>query len=77
MASLVLGIVGLVCVIFAYTAFLGMILAIVGIVLGTLAKNEQPSSMATAGIVLSIVALGLCAVALVACVSCAGALAAL
>ncbi|WP_312647784.1 hypothetical protein [Aminipila sp.] len=76
-ASLVLGIVALVCVFFGYTSLLGIILAIVGVVLGTAAKNEQPSGMATAGIVLSIIALGICAVAFLACIACAGALAAL
>ncbi len=76
-ASLVLGIVALVCVFFGYTSLLGIILAIVGVVLGTAAKNEQPSGMATAGIVLSIIALGICAVAFLACIACAGALAAI
>ena len=74
-ASLVLGIVGLVCIFFGYGALIGIICAIVGIVLGTSAKKEQPSSMANAGVVLGIVALALCIVSFLACVACAGALA--
>jgi len=73
-ASLVLGIVGLVCVFFGYGALIGIILSIIGIVLGTSAKKVQPSGMATAGIVCSIVALALCAVSFIACVACVGAL---
>lgn len=71
-ASLVLGIVSLVCIFFGYGALLGIVLGIIGIVLGVSAKKEQPSGMATAGLVLSIISVALCALAFIACVACAG-----
>lgn len=69
-ASLVLGIVSLVCIFFGYGAALGIILGVLGLVLGISAKKEAPSSMATAGVVLSIIGLALCAITFVACVGC-------
>ncbi len=76
-ASLVLGIVSLVCVFFGYGAILGIILGIIGIVLSISAKKEQPSGMASAGLVLSIISVVLCALSFIACIACAGALASL
>jgi len=73
-ASLVLGIISCVFVFFGYGAVIGIILGIIGLVLGISAKNEQPSSMATAGIVLSSIAIGLCALGFIACVACASCL---
>nr|WP_122012958.1 hypothetical protein [Maliibacterium massiliense] len=73
-ASMVLGIVGLVCVLFSVTVVMGWIgiaCAIVGLILGIMAKKEQPSGMATTGIVLSIIALGLLILTMIACVACA------
>lgn len=69
-ASLVLGIVSAVCIFFGYLAFIGIITGIVGLVLGVLAKKKQPCGMATAGIVLSAVALGLCVITFIACFAC-------
>lgn len=75
-ASLVLGIVGLVCIFFGYGALLGVICAIVGIILGTAAKKEDPNNgMAKTGVILSIVALALCVITFLACVACVGSLA--
>ncbi len=71
-ASLVLGIVSVVCVFFGSAAFLGIILGVVGLILGINAKKEAPSSMATAGIILSIVAIAACAIVFIACVACIG-----
>ena len=73
-ASLVLGIVSVVCIFFGYGALLGIALGIVGLILGINAKKEAPSGMATAGIVLSIVAIAACAIAFIACVACLGAI---
>ena len=73
-ASLVLGIISLVCVFFGYGALLGIVLGVVGIILGVSAKKEAPSGMATAGLVLSIIALALCAITFIACVACVGCL---
>lgn len=76
-ASLVLGIVSLVCIFLGYGALLGIILAIIGLIIGTQAKKENPSGMATAGVVLSIIGLVACALSFVACVACIGSLAAI
>lgn len=75
-ASLVLGIIACVCVFFGYGAFLGIVLGVVGLILGINAKKENPSGMATAGIVLSIISIAICAIGFVACVACVGCLAA-
>ncbi|HIZ56044.1 MAG TPA: hypothetical protein H9671_07560 [Firmicutes bacterium] len=72
--SLVLGILGILCSFFSFlgaVAYLvGIILGIIGLILGISAKKQQPCGMATAGIVLSIIAIVLCAISLVACVAC-------
>ncbi len=75
-ASLVLGIVSCVCVFFGYGALLGIILGIVGLILGINARKEEPSGMATAGIVLCIIAVAVCALAFISCVACVGCLSA-
>lgn len=69
-ASLVLGIVSAVCIFFGMFAFIGIITGIVGLVLGIMAKKKTPSGMATAGIVLSAVALGLCVITFISCWAC-------
>lgn len=71
-ASLVLGIVACVCVFFGYGAILGIVLGVIGLVLGINAKKENPSGMATAGIVLSVIAVAICAIGFIACVACVG-----
>ena len=71
-ASLVLGIVSIVFNFFALQIF-GLILGIVGIVLGVMAKKKNPSGMATAGLVLSIIGTVLCALLFIACAACVGA----
>lgn len=73
-ASLVLGILSCVCVFFGYGALLGIVLGIVGLVLGINAKKETASGMATAGIVLCIIAVAVCALAFISCVACVGCL---
>lgn len=72
LASMVLGIVACVFVFFGYGAFVGIILGVIGLILGINAKKEGPSGMATAGIVLSIIAISICALGLIACVACVG-----
>ena len=69
-ASLVLGIISCVCVFLGYGALLGIILGIVGLVLGINARKEGPSGMATAGIVLCIIAVSVCAMVFISCVAC-------
>ena len=74
-ASLVLGIIAIICVFFGYGALLGVVVGVVGLILGMQAKKANPSGMATAGIVLSIVAIAVCVVGFIACVACIGTLA--
>ena len=71
---MVLGIIACVCVFFGYGALLGIVLGVVGLVLGINARKEQPDGMATAGIVLSAIAIAVCAVGFLACVACVGCL---
>ncbi|MDD4112657.1 MAG: DUF4190 domain-containing protein [Herbinix sp.] len=75
-ASLVLGIVSLVFIFFGTFAFIGMILAIIGLVFGISAKKENPEDgKAKAGIVLCIIGLALCTISLLACAACFASLA--
>lgn len=70
-ASMVLGIVALVIAIFGGAiSWVGIIVGIIGVVLGALAKKKQPSGMATAGLVMSIIALALAFVFWLACAAC-------
>lgn len=71
-ASLVLGIVSVVFSLIGLY-FYGLVAGIVGIVLGVIAKKKNPSGMATAGFVLSIIGTVLCAIVFVACAACIGA----
>ncbi len=77
-SSLVLGICALVFP-FIGLGWLSMLLGIVGIVLGTLAKKRTPEkqSMATAGVVMSIIAVALGLLSWIACAACVGGLATL
>lgn len=75
-AGLVLGILSIVSsftIVFAGLGWLGLVLGIVGIVMGVMAKKRNPSGMATAGLVLSIIGTVLCGITFVACVACIGA----
>lgn len=71
-ASLVLGVLAIIFV-FIY-AWIGIVLAVVSIVLAAIAKKESPSGLATAGLVLSIIALAICVIAVIAVIACAGTL---
>lgn len=71
-AALVLGIVSIVFSFFLQ--WLGLIIGIVGIVLAVVAKKKNPSGMATAGLVLSIIGTVFCALFFIACVACIGTL---
>ena len=67
-AAMVLGILA---VIFIFVfAIVGIILAIIGLILSIVAKKQSPSGMATAGLVLNIIALGLCVIVMLACTAC-------
>lgn len=58
-AAMVLGICSIVLSCIPYICYLTPAMAIVGIVLAAKAKKKQPSGMATAGLVCSIVALAI------------------
>jgi hypothetical protein len=75
-ASLVLGIISLVFIFFGTVAFVGIILAVIGLVLGISAKKENPEDgKAKAGVILSIVSLALCTLSFIACAACLSSLA--
>lgn len=67
-AGMVLGICSVVFV-FIF-AFAGIVMAVVGLVLSIMAGKQSPSGMATAGLVLNIVSLAICAVVILACTAC-------
>ena len=79
-ASLVLGIIALVfSLFFVGLNWLGVIMGIIGIILGALGRSSSPEKkgMATAGLVLSIIATALGVVFWLACVGCATGIASL
>ena len=53
-----------------FICFIGLAIGIVGLVLSTMARKEMPSSMATAGLITSIIGVSLCALIGVSCVIC-------
>lgn len=71
-ASLILGVVSLAGIVLGHFSFLGIGLAVVGLIFGILSKKESPSSMATAGIITSIISLALCSITFIACFACVG-----
>jgi len=75
-ASLVTGLVSLACLFIsmfwlAFFGFIGIAVAIVGLVLGISARKKTKSGMATAGMVLNIIALALCILGAIALIACA------
>lgn len=78
-AALILGIAALVLgfVPIPGGGIIGLICAIVGVILGAISRKKlkeagQPSGMATAGMILSIIALVLDVIVLIAAVACVG-----
>ena len=65
----------MVCIFFGVFAWIGIIAGIVGLILGIKSKKQAPSGMATAGIVMSAIGLGLCVILFVSCALCLGGLA--
>ena len=76
-ASLVLGIIALVCTFFGAFGWIGLIVGIIGIILGALAKKNNPTGIAKAGLVCSIIGTVICALGFIACVACVGGLSSL
>ena len=76
-ASLICGVITLVMAVFSASGLgaLGIILGLVGIIFGALGrKDPEQKSMATAGLIVSIVGLLINAVLFVACIACIGAI---
>ena len=76
-ASLVLGIIAIVLAWFGYLGIVSIVLSIIGIVLSVSAKKDMDAAgvytskgMATAGFVLSLIALILSAIVFVSCTLC-------
>lgn len=70
-ASMILGIIALVVAVFGGAFnWLGILIGVIGIVLGAVAKKTNPSGMATAGIVMSIIAASLALLFWLACAAC-------
>lgn len=76
-ASLVLGLISLLCAWFGYGALISIITGIIGIILGIKGNKIQQTGVGTAGIVLSIIGLVLSIIVFFACVLCVGGLIAL
>lgn len=76
-ASLVLGLISLLCAWFGWGALISIITGIIGIILGIKGNKIQQTGMGTAGIVLSIIGLVLSIIVFFACVLCIGGLIAL
>ena len=75
-ASLVLGIISIVFIFFNIYAFIGLILAIIGLILGIQAKKINPNDgQAKAGVVLCIIGIVLTSITFLACTICVGLLA--
>ncbi len=75
--SLVLGIIAIVCSFFLPGLnWLGAVLGIIGIIFGALGrKNVEKKGLATAGLVLSIIATVLGLITWIACAACVGGIA--
>lgn len=73
-ASLVLGIVGLVFSVIPGLSLIGASLGVVGLILAIVANKKGKSGAAKAGLILSIIAIVLGVAFYVACVACAAAL---
>lgn len=72
--SLVLGIVGVACWVFGYSAAISVITGIAGLVLAAQAKTEgNNEGIRTAGFVLSLISTIVGGLIFAACVACAGA----
>ena len=70
MASLALGILAVLCILggmlFFYSIFAGFILGAMGILLAFFAQKENASRVSTAGLVLSLVAVGVFVISIIA-----------
>ena len=70
--SLCCGVFAAICMFTGAGSILGLIAAIVGLVFGIKARKENPSTMATVGIILCALNVALCALVFIGCVACLG-----
>ena len=70
--SLVCGVIAAITMFTGAGAVLGIVVAIVGLIFGIKARKENPSTMATVGIILCALTLALCALIFVGCLACIG-----
>ncbi|MBR5429878.1 MAG: zinc-ribbon domain-containing protein [Firmicutes bacterium] len=70
--SLCCGVVAAICMLTGAGSVIGIVAAVVGLVFGIKARKENPSTMATVGIVLCALNLLLCALVFVGCLACIG-----
>ncbi|KNZ43205.1 hypothetical protein [Acetobacterium bakii] len=77
-ASLVLGIISLVSIFTGYFVLIGIACAIVGLIFGIQIRKAaqlegfNPSNIATAGFILSLIGVILCTIVFISCVACVG-----
>ncbi|MCL2098959.1 MAG: hypothetical protein FWH24_00800 [Oscillospiraceae bacterium] len=81
-ASMILGILALIWMLIPLVNFFAPVIAIIGIILGAVGKKKlkaqgKPSGMATAGIVMCIIALAVSTIVVIACTVCLGSIGAL
>ena len=77
-ASLILGVIGVILWFFGFSTIISMILGIIGVVLASYSKKEgYEGGIRTAGFVLSLIAMIGGVIAFVACVACVGSIACL
>ena len=70
--SLCCGVFAAICMFTGAGSIIGLIAAIVGLVFGIKARKENPSTMATVGIVLCALNVALCALVFIGCLACLG-----
>ena len=74
LASLILGVIGVILWFFGFSTIISMILGLIGLILASSSKKEgYDGTIRTAGFVLSLIALIGGVIAFVACVACVGA----
>ena len=73
-ASLVLGILSIICSFFGYSSILGLILGIIGVVLGAKARKISQTGIATGGFVCSLIGLIFSGIGLICTIALVGAI---
>jgi hypothetical protein len=69
-ASLVLGIMSILFAFIVPVAFIGIILGIIGVILGSISMKKETSPIATGGLVTSIIGVSISLLLYLACMAC-------